>query len=179
MLILFCSVLYVLQFVNFKELHEVLCRTHQFKGQCSETEGKAIQRLPHLGIHPIWKYQIQTLLPMPRRACWQEPCIAVPWEALPEPDQYRCEWMQPNIGLSSGTPIEELCKDWRSWRDVQPHRKNNNINQPDHQPKSTHGGTHGSSCICSRGWPYRASMGGEALGLVQAWCPQLSAMLVQ
>jgi hypothetical protein len=31
-----------------------------------------------------------------------------------------------------------------------------------HQPKSTHGGTHGSSRICSRGWPYWASMGGEA-----------------
>jgi hypothetical protein len=26
-----------------------------------------------------------------------------------------------------------------------------------HQPKSTHGGTHGSSCICSRGWPYLVS----------------------
>ena len=25
-------------------------------------DGKAIQRLPHLGIHPIYSYQIQTLL---------------------------------------------------------------------------------------------------------------------
>jgi hypothetical protein len=25
-------------------------------------------------------------------------------------------------------------------------------------PKSIHGGTHGSSCICSRGWLYLASM---------------------
>jgi hypothetical protein len=25
------------------------------------TEGKAIQRLPHLGIHPIYSYQTQTL----------------------------------------------------------------------------------------------------------------------
>jgi hypothetical protein len=39
-----------------------------------------------------------------------------------------------------------------------------------HQPKSTHGGTHGSSCIYSRGWPYLASMGGEALGPVKAQC---------
>jgi hypothetical protein len=38
----------------------------------------------------------------------------------------------------------------------------------DHQSKSTHGRTHGSGCICSRGWPYRASMGGEALGPVKA-----------
>jgi hypothetical protein len=30
-----------------------------------------------------------------------------------------------------------------------------------HQPKNTHGGTHGSRYICSRGWPYLTSMGGE------------------
>jgi hypothetical protein len=36
-----------------------------------------------------------------------------------------------------------------------------------HQPKSTHGGTHGSSCICSRGWLSRSSMGGEALSPVR------------
>jgi hypothetical protein len=34
----------------------------------AETEGKAIQRLPHLGIHPIWRHQTQTLLLMPRNA---------------------------------------------------------------------------------------------------------------
>jgi hypothetical protein len=32
----------------------------------AETEGKTIQRLPHLGIHPIYGYQMQTLLWMPR-----------------------------------------------------------------------------------------------------------------
>ena len=32
----------------------------------------------------------------------------------------------------------------------------------------THGGTHGSSCVCSRGWPSRSSMGGEAVGPVKA-----------
>jgi hypothetical protein len=30
-----------------------------------------------------------------------------------------------------------------------------------HQPKKIHGGTHGFSCICSREWPSRSSMGGE------------------
>ena len=34
-----------------------------------ETEGKAIQRLPHLQIHPIDSYQTQTLLRMPTSAC--------------------------------------------------------------------------------------------------------------
>ena len=28
----------------------------------AETEGKAIQRLPHLGIHPINRHQTQTVL---------------------------------------------------------------------------------------------------------------------
>ena len=32
----------------------------------AETEGKAIQRLLHLGIHPIYSQQIQTLLWIPR-----------------------------------------------------------------------------------------------------------------
>jgi len=34
----------------------------------AETEGKGMQRLPHLGIHPMYSYQIQTLLLMPRSA---------------------------------------------------------------------------------------------------------------
>jgi hypothetical protein len=40
---------------------EIKCR--------AETEGKAIQRLSHLGIHPIYSYQTRTLLWMPRSAC--------------------------------------------------------------------------------------------------------------
>jgi hypothetical protein len=33
----------------------------------AEQEGRAIQRLPHLGIHPIYNHQTQTLLHMPAR----------------------------------------------------------------------------------------------------------------
>jgi hypothetical protein len=40
------------------------------KPKCgADTEGKAIQRLPHLGNHPIYSHQMQTLLWMPRCAC--------------------------------------------------------------------------------------------------------------
>jgi hypothetical protein len=35
----------------------------------AKTEGKTIQRLPHLGIHPINNYENQTLLYMPERFC--------------------------------------------------------------------------------------------------------------
>jgi hypothetical protein len=34
----------------------------------AETEGKTIERLPHLRIHPINNHQTQTLLWMPTRA---------------------------------------------------------------------------------------------------------------
>jgi hypothetical protein len=42
-----------------------------------------------------------------------------------------------------------------------------------HQSKKTHGRTCVSSCICSRGWPIRSSMGGEALGPVKVLCPSI------
>ena len=48
-----------------------------------------------------------------------------------------------------------------------------------HQPKKTHGGTHGSSCVCSRGWPSWPSMGGEALGPVKVLCPNIWECLGQ
>jgi hypothetical protein len=35
----------------------------------AETEGMAIQGLPHLGIHLIYNHQTQTLLHMPERFC--------------------------------------------------------------------------------------------------------------
>jgi hypothetical protein len=36
-----------------------------------------------------------------------------------------------------------------------------------------HGGTQGSSCICSRGWPCWTSMGGKVLGPENARCPSV------
>ena len=35
----------------------------------AEIKGKTIQRLPHLGIHPIYSHQTQTILWMPTSAC--------------------------------------------------------------------------------------------------------------
>jgi hypothetical protein len=73
-----------------------------------EIEGKTIQRLPHLGIYPIYSHQTQTVLPKPTSACWQEPVIAVSWETLPLPDKYRSRCYQPTIGLNTRSPMEEL-----------------------------------------------------------------------
>ena len=74
----------------------------------AETEGKAIQRLPHLVIHTTCKHQAQTLLLMPWSDCWQESNTAFSWEALPDPDQYICRCIQPNIVLSLDTLMERV-----------------------------------------------------------------------
>jgi hypothetical protein len=47
-----------------------------------------------------------------------------------------------------------------------------------HQPKSTHGTTHGSSSLCSTWWPCQTSMGGDVLGLVKAWYPSVQVQIV-
>jgi hypothetical protein len=39
----------------------------------AETEGRTIQTLPHMGIHPIYNDQTQTLLHMLVRVCCQDP----------------------------------------------------------------------------------------------------------
>jgi hypothetical protein len=65
---------------------------------------------------------------------------------------------------------EELGEVLKEMKGFEPHRKNNNINQPEPpkllgtKPSTTEytGVTHG--CICSRGLPYVALMGGESLG---------------
>jgi hypothetical protein len=75
-----------------------------------ETDRKAIQRLLHLEIHPVHSYQTRTLLWMPGSACGQEADVAVSWEVLPELDMHRGRCLQPTIGLSMGSPMEELEK---------------------------------------------------------------------
>ena len=55
-----------------------------------------------------YSHQMQTLLGMPRSACWQEPNIAVSWKSLPEPDIYKGGCSQSTIELITGSPMEEL-----------------------------------------------------------------------
>jgi hypothetical protein len=43
----------------------------------AETEGMTIQKLPHLGIHPINNHQTQTLLEMPTTSCGYKPDTVV------------------------------------------------------------------------------------------------------
>ena len=53
---------------------------------------KTIRRvwyLYHQKGYAMYSYQSQTLLWMPRSACWKESDISVSWETLPEPYKYR------------------------------------------------------------------------------------------
>ena len=76
----------------------------------AETKGRTIQRLPHSGIHPIVSHQMQTLLHMSERFCWQDPDIALSCEVLPIPGKYRSGCSQSSIGWNTGPPMEELEK---------------------------------------------------------------------
>jgi hypothetical protein len=69
----------------------------------AETEGKAIQRLTHLGIHSICRHQIQTLLLMTKMCL-----LTGAWEVLPKIDKYKGKCIQPTIGLSVGITMEKL-----------------------------------------------------------------------
>ena len=117
---------------------------------------------------------------MPRSTYWQEPDIIFSREDLPQADKHREECSMTTIGFSMGYIMEELEKDWRSWRSLQPYRKNNidqenpqNSQGLNNQTKIIHGGTHGSNSIWSRGLPCRVSMGREAIGPVKAWYPSV------
>jgi hypothetical protein len=63
-----------------------------------------------LRMHPIQNHQTQSLLLMPRSACWQKPHVDVSWEVLPDPCRYICGCLHPTIWLSLGSPMEQLWK---------------------------------------------------------------------
>jgi len=101
--------------------------------------------------------------------CWQEPDVGVSWKALPKPYRYRWGWLQltgdPNGGLGKKTEeAEEVCNTVgrTTISTNQTHQSSQGLN---HQPVSTHEGTHDSSHICGRGWHCPASIGGKALVL--------------
>jgi hypothetical protein len=74
----------------------------------AKMKGWTIQRLPHLGIHPIISYQTQILLHMPARFCGEDPDIAVSCEGMTMPGKYRSGYSRASIGWNTGPPMEEL-----------------------------------------------------------------------
>jgi hypothetical protein len=94
------------------------------------------------------------------------------------PDNYRSGCSQPSIGLSTRPPngvarertqgAEGVCSP--IGRTILTNQYTQSYQGLNHQPKCTHGGTQGSSRICSRGWTCGTSVRGEALGLMKALC---------
>ena len=82
----------------------------------AEIEGKVIQRLPYLGIHPVYSHQTQTLWWMPSSACWKEADIVISWGARQsltnteaDTSSQLLEWA-PNGGLRERTEgAEGVC----------------------------------------------------------------------
>jgi hypothetical protein len=98
------------------------------------------------------------------------------------PEKYRRRCSQPSTGLGIGSPMKELekgPKELKGFTAPQEEHQYELTSTPqssqglNHKPKSTHGGTHGSSYICSRRWPSQSLMGGEALVPVKALCPSV------
>jgi hypothetical protein len=144
----------------------------------AETEGKAIQRLSHLGIHPICRHQTQSLLLIPRSACWQELFPERLCQGLKNTDT-----LQPTIRQSMGTPMRELGEGLKKLmlfaspyeeKQSQPTRIPQSYQALNHQPNSTHGRTDVSSWVCSRGLTYKVSVGEKALCTVKAWWPSIA-----
>ena len=98
--------------------------------QSEELMERLSRDCPNWGSIPNTVTKSRHYFRMPRSACWQEPDVAVSWEALPVPDKYRDGCSQPAVELSTGSPRKELQKGLKSWRGLQTHRRNNNMNQP-------------------------------------------------
>jgi hypothetical protein len=155
-----------------------------YESKCGEeTEEETIQRLPHLGTHPIYSHQTWTLLWMTGSACWWKPDMAVSWEALPEPAKYWGRCLEPTIVLNKGSQLKELekvLKELRRFAALLGEQLCQTARLPhtlpsswglDHQPKNTHGGTYGSLHICGRGWLCWTSVGRAAPGPKFLQCP--------
>ena len=74
------------------------------------TEGRTIQSLPHLGIHPISSHQTQTLLHTPATFCQQDTNSAISCEAMPVPGKYRSGCSLSSPGWNTPSPPPQ----WRS-----------------------------------------------------------------
>ena len=147
----------------------------------TETERVVIQRLPHLGIHPIHSHKTWTILWMPKSACWWKLYLERILKNLTNTDQDAHSQHWTECGESR---MEELKKGCKSWGALQPHGGSNSVNRSDswrprlldHQPKNTRVGTYGAGCICGRECHCWTSVGGEALE--QCSMPQYRGMPV-
>jgi hypothetical protein len=144
---------------------EIKCR--------AEIKGKATQRLSHLGIYPIHSHQNpdttvdakKCMLTGVRYSCLlRGPSRALQIQRQMLAANHWTEHGVPNRGVREGAEgVEGVCNPiGRTTTSTK--QTPQNSQELNHQQRSTHG----SSCICSRGWPCHASMEGEILGPMKA-----------
>jgi hypothetical protein len=81
-----------------------------------------------------YNHQIQTLLHITTRFCWQDPGIAVSCDTMPVHGKYTLDVdlkVDAHSNLLDGTQDPQSRsqrKYQRSWRGLQPYRRNNNMN---------------------------------------------------
>ena len=100
-------------------------------------------------------------------------------EALTVPDKYRIRCSQSTIGLSTGSPMEELEKvprELKGFATSQEEQQYETMCTPEvigtkPPTKEYTWRDPWFQLICSRGWSRQSPMGGEALGPVKALCP--------
>jgi len=109
-------------------------------------------------VHPICRHQTQSLLLMAKKfmltGSWYNCLLRGSARAW----QIQRRMLAANYCTENGVPIrgvgesiegaEGVCNPIRTM--ITTNQSSQGLN---HHPKSTHGQTHSSSCICSRGWP--------------------------
>jgi hypothetical protein len=89
---------------------------------------------------------------------------------------HQTEHWDPSGGVRGRTEgVEGVCNPIR--RTISTNWTTQSSQELNHQPKRTHGGTHCSSCLCSRGLHYLASMGGGGPWSCGDLMPQCRGML--
>ena len=149
----------------------------------AEIKGMAIQKLSHLGIHSLNNHQTQILIADANKCllsgAWYTCLLRVSASAWLIQKWmlsviHRMEHRVPNEGARESTQgAEGVCSPIGGttiWTNQYPQ---SSLGLNYHQSKKTHGETHGSSCMCSRGWLSWPLMGGETLGPVKALCPSV------
>jgi hypothetical protein len=103
------------------------CWFKEMRGQKWSRDGrKGLPVTGQLGIYPISRHQILTLLLMPCCAWRQEASMTVLWEAVPAAEM---QLLMPNHWTEVRDPYGKVRgKDWRSSRGWQPHRNKNSRN---------------------------------------------------
>ena len=86
---------------------------------------------------------------------------------------HQTELRVPNGGVRERTEGAEGICDVIGKRTISTNQTPQNSQGLNYQPKSAHGGTHGSSHIYCNGWSCQTLMGGKALGPVKAQCPSV------